>query len=124
MPVVRADGLEADREQVVDREDARGRGPLLVPEGLDRPYAAPGEGLRHALNEHAAEAATGKLAEHPRGHEQHGVRAHRARREGDGPGHVLWGSVENISGRHAVDVKELSATAPFKEHRGDTRLLF
>lgn len=90
--MVRPDRLEADREQVVDREDAGGRGPLLVTEGLDRTHTAAREILRHALDEHAAEAAAGELAEHPRRHEQDGVRTDGARGKGDRPGHVLWGS--------------------------------
>ena len=114
--MVRADRLEPDREQVVDREDARGRGPLLVPERLDRPDTAPGEVLRHALNEHAAEPSAGELAEHPGRHQKHRIGADRTRRKGDRPGHVLWGSEEHISGWRAIDVEQLSATAPFKEH--------
>lgn len=90
--MVRPDRLEADGEQVVNRENAGGRGPLLVTEGFDRPHAAPGEVLRHALNEHAAKAAAGELAEDPGRHEENGVRADRARGKGDRPGHVLWGS--------------------------------
>ena len=90
--MVRPDRLEADREQVVDRKYAAGRGPLLVAEGLDRTHPAAAEVLRHALDEHAAETAAGELAEHPRRHEQNGVRTDRARGKGDRPGHVLWGS--------------------------------
>jgi hypothetical protein len=90
--MVRADRLEAHCEQVVNRENAGGRGPLLVTKGLDRPHAAPGEVLRHALNEHAAKASAGELAEDPGRHEENGVSADRARGKGDRPGHVLWGS--------------------------------
>ena len=92
MAVMRPDRLEADGEQVVNRQNAGRRGPLLVPEGLDGPDPAPGEVLRHALNEHAAEAAPGEFTEHPRRHEEHGVRADRAGGKGDRPRHVLWGS--------------------------------
>jgi hypothetical protein len=90
--VMRPDRLEADREQVVNRQNAGRRGPLLVPEGFDRPDAAPGEVLRHALNEHAAQPPARELAEHPGRHEENGVRTDRTRGKGDRPGHVLWGS--------------------------------
>jgi len=117
--VVRPDRLETDRQQVLHREHAgRGR-PLLVTEGLDRPDTAPGEVLGHALNEHSPEAAAGKLTEHPRGHQQDRVGTDRARREGDRSGHVQRRGVKNIGGRHAVDIKDLAAAAPFEQHRGD-----
>jgi hypothetical protein len=90
--VVRPERLEADRQQVVNWENAGRRGPLLVTKSLDRPHAASGEVLRHALNEHAAKAAARELAEHPGRHEENGVRTDGARGKGDRPGHVLWGS--------------------------------
>jgi uncharacterized protein (TIGR03083 family) len=117
--VVRPDRLEADRQQVLHREHAgRGR-PLLITEGLDRADAPPGEVLGHPLDEHPSKAAAGELAQHPRGHQQDRVGTDRAGGEGDRSRHIQRRSVEDIGGRHAVDVKDLAATAPFEQHRGD-----
>jgi len=109
--VVRPDGLEADRQEVLR--------PLLVTEGLDRPDTSPGEVLRHSLDEHPSQAATGELAEHPRGHEQHRVGTDRTRGEGDRSWHVQRRSIKDVGGGDAVDVEQLSAAAPFEQDRGD-----
>jgi len=114
--VVGPDGLEADRQQVFHREDASRSGPLLVAEGLDRPDAPPGEILRHPLNEHPSQAATGELTEHPGGHEQDGVGTHRARGEGDRSRHVQRRGIKHIGSRGAVNVKDLATAAPFEKH--------
>jgi len=124
VPVVRADRLEADGEQVIDRENARGSGPLLVAECLDRAHAATREVLGHALDEHAPETAAGELAEDARGHQQHSIRAHRARRKGDRPRHVLRRREKHIRRWDPVDVEDLPATAPLEQYRGDPGLLF
>jgi uncharacterized protein (TIGR03083 family) len=117
--MVRADGLEADRQQVLDGEHTGGGRPLLVTKGLDRPDTPPGEVLRHALYEHPSQAAAGELAEHPRGHEQDRVGTHRTGGEGDRSWHVQRRSIKDVGGRDSVDVEELAAAAPFKQHGGD-----
>jgi hypothetical protein len=122
--VVRANGLEADREQVIDREHAGRRGPLLVAEGLDRADAPAGEILGHALNEHSPETTAGELAQHAGRHQQYRVRAHRARRKGDRSGHVLRRREKDVRGRDSIDVKDFSTAAPFEQNRGDPGLLF
>src|SRR5215472_16571649 len=88
VPVVWPDGLEPDGEQVVDGQHARRLGPLLVAERLDGPDATPGQVFGHSLDEHPPKTAAGELAEHPRRHQQHRVRAYRAGGKCDRPRHI------------------------------------
>jgi hypothetical protein len=118
------DRLEAHRQEVVNREDARGAGPFLVAEGFDRADAAPRQVLGHALDEHPAKSATGEFGEHPRRHQQDRVSADRAGGKGDGSWHVLRRGEQYVGGWHAVNIENLSAAAPLKQDRGDPRLLF
>jgi hypothetical protein len=121
--VVRADGLEADRKQVIHRQHAGGRLPPPVTEGFDRPDPAPGEILGHRLHQHPADAAAGELAEQMGRHEQHSVGAHRAGGKGYRAGNVLRRREEHVPGRDAVDIGNLAAASPLEQDRRNPRLL-
>ena len=58
---MRADGLEPDRQQVVDGHDTGWLRPLVVAESLNGLDAAPVEILGESLDQHPAESAAGEL---------------------------------------------------------------
>ena len=75
---MRPHGLEADREQVVGRQDTVPDPlPLRVAERLEGLDAAAGQVLDDALHQHPGEPASGELREHLARHQQGSVRAHR-----------------------------------------------
>src|SRR5215469_9142362 len=113
---MRPDGLEANGEQVFRRRHAAQSVRLEITERLDRPDPPSAQVLHHALNEHPAEAAARELGEYLSGHQQHGVSAYRTGREGDRPRDVLGRRIEYIPGRYAVDIDDLSATAPLQQN--------
>src|SRR5580704_15589613 len=121
---VRADRLEAHREQVVRGQHAGQPLGTQVTERLDGLHPAPGQILGDPLDQHPAQAAAGELAQDAGRHQQHRVRADRARREGQRARHVHRRRVQHVAGRRPVHVGDLPATAPFEQRRGDPGFLF
>ena len=57
------------------------------------------------------------------GHQQHGIRADRAGRKGHRARRIARRRIGEIPGRNAVNVDDLSATAPLEQHVGDPGFL-
>ncbi len=120
---MRSDRLEADRQQVLRREDAPGLLPAGIPEGLDRLEVPPDQILGHRLDQRPADPLPLVAGQHPRGHQLHRVRRDRTGGEGQRAGHIGGRRVEHKAHRSVVHIGDPPAGAPLQQHRRDPGLL-